>query len=81
VSSKGKKAAKETKNKPVVSETTDQKICLRFCTVELEAKITPSRVTTWLDRVFLRCLGPKTITNLLSKFRSKKNKIIKSQCL
>ena len=46
----------------------------RFHTVELEAKEMPSKLTIWIDYVFLRFLGPNTIGYVLSEFRSKGKK-------
>lgn len=40
----------------------------RFLTVSLEAKIRPSRVSIWFNTMFLRVLGPRTITSVLSVF-------------
>ena len=43
-------------------------ITLRYLTVQLGAKLTPSKVTIWPDSVFLRCLGTITTTSVLSEF-------------
>ncbi len=52
------------------------KITPRFLTVVLEAKVMPSSVTRSLGKVLLRCLGPSTITSVLSEFSNRKLQVI-----
>ena len=52
------------------------KMTARFLMVVLEARVMPSRVAISLDDVFLRCLGPSTITSVLSEFSSRKLQVI-----
>ncbi len=42
----------------------------------VEARVKPSRVVMSLVSLFLSCLGPSTITSVLSEFSSRKLQVI-----
>lgn len=43
-----------------------------FLTVVLEAETKPSKFTTLLDKLFVRCVGPSIITSVLTEFSNRK---------